>query len=160
MTNPTTEEEEIMPQGLALEIFGVNDPGKFREWHNKTLEKARLEGHKEHIESTRAIFGLTDDDLNKMKEAEAREVAELAIRDYHEWLCNAGIINEDGEVQDFNLKDLHTTSPWVEEEDEKPFSELVDDFFAEHVDIDEEGHPVSTPFKDFLAKRYGRGKDD
>lgn len=81
--------------------------------------------------------------------------SEKVVRAYHEWLGeNFGVTDTDGNMQEpeLELSDLNTYYRASEDSDQMPFSDTVAVFFAKHIDIDEEGHPETTPFADVLAE--------
>lgn len=87
-----------------------------------------------------------------METTYTKSEVEKIIRSYHAWLCGHGVNNEDGLATDFTLSSLDVYNGYIEDADSMPFSELVSDFFTEGIEIDEPGHPVSTPFEDALKE--------
>jgi hypothetical protein len=79
-----------------------------------------------------------------------KEQVEQIIRAYHKWLGENGVNDTDGLPSDFNISDLDVYNGHIEDADSMPFSELVGDFFAEAIQVDEEGHPVTTAFEETL----------
>jgi hypothetical protein len=80
-----------------------------------------------------------------------KEQVEQIVRAYHDWVSNFGAPDDDGNDRDLQLAGVTVYSHLDEDGDQMPFSEAIHVFFSEHVFIDEEGHPVTTPFDDVLV---------
>lgn len=80
------------------------------------------------------------------------QVAEI-IKAYHAWVGEFGVPDVDGNMQEpeLELSKLNTYYRATEDSEQMPFSDIVAVYFAAHIDIDEAGHPETTPFSDTLA---------
>lgn len=87
-----------------------------------------------------------------MKNTYTRTQVEEIVRAYHEWISQFGVLDADGNDQDMQLAMLNVYSHLDEDADQMPFSEAIGVFFAQHVEIDEKGHPLYTPFNETLKE--------